>query len=509
MMPKMLYRNILCALVMVPAMAGAQAYSFVNDIRVRRLPAASDLRNAYRDNPDAMWYCDTLSLAHFTIEADYLGMDEPVMEQLGDGHLDFGVKAGAYKRLDSSGVAWGQAGFTSATIRNVRWTDCIDYDYIAPYTLGDGKGGDMESRRYELSGGYSLKTGAWTVGAHLSYRAEIAYRDIDPRVKTVVSDLQATIGAGYSVGSRLTAGVTAGVTRYDQNCDVEFYNPINDINTYPLTGLGSWYSRFMGNTNKSSGHESFGWNVGLHLLTTDPYGGGIEIRYEGYRMDQRLRSYNNIIPGYTDNNILKVRACHSFLPGECLVIVPVLSWNIFRREGTENLFGPASGNSYDRIGSRKAYMHRRMTARAVCHLQLTTGAGSFTFTPGVAYLTDSERIIDPYRRVYAAKAGGSLGIDYSKASGKWLWQASLAGDCFRVMDKEASFTGLDLQTSLGQCVENNYLMLSAGSMSGSARVGVARLYGSVLLGINAGMRHVRHDGCGCGNQIFASISTIF
>ncbi|MDE6692526.1 MAG: hypothetical protein K2K05_03990 [Muribaculaceae bacterium] len=501
---------MICVLTVTPVTAGAQSYSIIDNIRLRQLPCATEIRRYLTSNPAAMNRLDTLSLAHLSLGADHLRMNEPVMEQHGDGHTDFFLKAEAYKRLDNAGVAWGSAGFTTSKIRNVRWTDCIDYDLIAPYTLGDDKGGDLQTQRYEFGGGYATALGTWTLGVHLSYRAEIAYRDVDPRIRTVVSELKAQLGATHPAGDLYTAGIAAGFTRYDQNCAIDFYNPINDTNTYPLTGLGSWYHRFMGNTNKSSGNEAMGWNVTASLLNAGSEGANVEIGYESYRMEQRLRNFNNITPGYTDNDILTARASYGLTPGGTLVVLPVVSWTLLGREGTENLFGTAAGSSYDKIGSRKSYRHKRMTAEAKCHLQFNTVGGYLTITPGATYSTDSERLIDPARSVRVHNATGALGADFSRATGsKLYWQISLSGDCCHVTDKQATLPGLDLTSPLGQCVEHNYRMLSADRISGLAAASMGLLYGDVLIRISAGCHHVRYDGHGGSNRIFASISTIF
>lgn len=510
MMHKMLIKSLICTLTVIPVTARAQAYFFVDNILLRQLPCATEIRSYLTSNPAAMNRLDTLSLAQLSLGADHLRMSEPVIEQNGDGHTDCFLKAEAYKRLDNTGVAWGSAGFTTSKIHNVRWTDCIDYELIAPYTLGDDKGGDLRTQRYEFGGGYATALGPWTLGAHLSYKAEIAYRDVDPRIRTVVSELKVQLGATHPVGDLYITGIMAGFARYDQNCAIDFYNPINDTDTYPLTGLGSWYRRFMGNTNKSSGNEAMGWNVMASLLNTGSKGANVEIGYESYRMEQRLRNFNNITPGYTDNGILTARASYSLTPGGTLVVLPVVSWTLLHREGTENLFGTAAGSSYDKIGSRKSYHHERMTAETKCHLQFSAAGGYLTLTPGASYSTDSERLIDPARSVRVHQATGALSGDFSRATGdKWFWQISLSGDCCHVTDHQAILTGLDLASPLGQSVEHNYRMLSADRISGLAAASVGLLYGGVLIRISAGCHHVRYDGHGDCNRIFASISTIF
>lgn len=503
------HKGMICALYMAPAMAGAQTY-IVDAVRMRSLPTNVTLRNVFVLCPATIWYADSLSLARCGIGAVRSSMTEPVMEQTGDGLTTYRVEAEAYKRLDDKRVTWGAASYTSSTIDNVRWTDCIDYEYVAPYVLGDDKGGDVKSRRYNLSGGYATSIGAWTFGATLSYRAETAYRDIDPRIHTVVSDLKILIGATHSLGNYI-AGISTGVSTYNQNCTVEFYNPINDTNTYPLTGLGSWYSRFMGNTNKSSGHEAIGWKAGVQLLPSSESGAFIIFGCESYRMNQHLRSFNNIVPGFTDNAALTAQGGWKFRTSALSAIMPFISLKHSRRSGTENLFGPAAGNSYDRIGSRKAYRQQYLLIEGKCHLQASAGAkGYLTLTPGVAYASETESLADPMRKIHTDRAIGGLEADYSRSiASKWLLSVSAGYSRSIVTDSDAILTGLDTASPLGMCVMHNYQMQCAALSLATATLSTGLHIGGTLCTLTAGFRHTRHEGHGHDNQLSVSLSTIF
>ncbi len=454
------------------AAARAQVSPLLIDIQQRLLPTAAERREIYVSSPAAMWHLDTLSLARFGVGFDYLNADEAQIVQDGTGHTAFGVEAEAYKRLDAKIVAWGGAWYASTARRNVRWADCIDYDYVAPYVLGDEKGGDLRSNRYKFRGGVATKIAAWTLGAQLDYRGEIAYRNVDPRVKAIVSDLRVTVGAVRSMSDRWLAGVSASISRYDQNCDIDFYNPINDINTLPLTGLGTWYQRFAGNTNKGSGHEAMGWSVSAQAISLGD--GGVSIAYNRYRMHQRLRDFNNIVLGYADNDIFTARACYAWRPSSSLAVMPAMVCALRRRHGTENLFGQAVGNSYDKIGARPNYRHDRLAVEASCHVQAAIGGSYLTFSPGCVYLSDDESLADPQIENNSHLAEAELDIRFSRVTGKWLWGALVGGTA------------------------------SGHSQSGSVGLNAARLVGSVIFKAEAGWLGAKRH-----NQAFATISLIF
>lgn len=236
---------ILAVAVTLSTGAMAQSASLLPELQRLALPVESKRLADFEPNPSAMFYRDSVSLSTLSFSADRTEEEKPVMEQLGDGHLLFGLSAASYSRLGQSSVVWGDAAFTTGSYRDVRWSDCIDYRRIAPYVLGDEAGGNLSTRCYSFSGGYAKNIGRWSAGVEAGYRAEIAYRNRDPRVKTVVSDLDISLGASYEVNSGHVIGLDADLNVYNQNCDLDFYSPVNEINTYTLTGLGTYYRRSM------------------------------------------------------------------------------------------------------------------------------------------------------------------------------------------------------------------------------------------------------------------------
>lgn len=464
----MLIMAILCAW----ASAHAQGSSFLIDIQHRQLPLACERRSLYLANPGSMWHLDSLSLADFSASFDHLDNKVPEIEQDGTGHTAFVVEAKAYKRLSAKSVAWGSAQFATATRRSIRWADCIDYDYVAPYVLGDPVGGDLQTNRYQFRGGYATQTSVCTLGAQVDYRAEIAYRNVDPRIKAIVSDLKAKVGATRAFGKHWLAGMSAAINRYDQNCDIDFYNPLNDINTFPLTGLGSWYQRFTGNANKGSSHEAIGWSIGAQAIKLR--GGGINLTYQKYRMHQRLQNFNNLMLAYADNDILTVNACYALRPAGSIAFMPTLTYALRHRQGTENLFGQAVGSSYDKIGSRHNYSQCRACVDARCHLQVNAGGGYMTITPGFVYLSDHESLVESNIKKNSHTTEATVNVTFSRTSGKWLWQTITGG------------------------------ALSAHKPAASVGISAGRLIGSILFQAEAGWQ-----GCDGRNQAFASISLLF
>lgn len=98
----------------------AQSASLLHELQRLALPVESMRLADFELNPSAMFYRDSVSLSALSFSADWTDEEKTVMEQLGDGHLLFGLSAGSYSRLGQSSVVWGDAAFTTGSYRDVR-----------------------------------------------------------------------------------------------------------------------------------------------------------------------------------------------------------------------------------------------------------------------------------------------------------------------------------------------------------------------------------------------------
>ncbi|MCM1355093.1 MAG: hypothetical protein NC212_01640 [Staphylococcus sp.] len=463
----------------------AQSLSLLREVQRLSLPIEVSQKAAFTANPGTMVYRDSISLSSLAVTGDLRHEDKPVVEQKGDGYNLAGFAAGSYTRLDSMSAVWGEADFTTGSYRSIRWNDCIDYDRVAPYILGDEVGGDLSTRRYRFSGGYGRSFGRWSAGVEAAYRAEIAYRNHDPRVKTVVSDLDVNLGGAYGINDHCL-GLSAGINVYDQSCDLDFYNPINEINTYTLTGMGTYYRRFMGNTNKNSGYSSFGYTVGLQWLPVrNNVGLAADVKYTAYRMEQQLRNFNNLTLGYTDNDIIGADIAYRIRFSDRLTFRPMVNAGLRTRKGTENMFGTSAGASYDKIGSRTPYKLTDINLGLALPLQLQRGQSFVTLSPGVAYTHSEESYTEPYRKLAAGHLIPGLQADFSTiSSGRYLIEASVGGSYAIAEAETPVLTDLDPSTALGQCVLSNFSMLRADRGSLNVSAGVSRHVNSFVLSLS-------------------------
>lgn len=498
------------ALLLSEAAGARTIIGLLRELQRIFLPVQSMTLGDYEHNPATMMSRDSVSLSSLAVGMDLNREDKPVMEQTGDGHDLVRLSASSFTRLGERSVVWGDAAFVTGKYRDVRWTDCIDYMRVAPYVLGDEVGGDLSTRNYSFAGGYARNYGRWDFGGHVAYRAEIAYRNRDPRVKSVVSDLSVNAGAAYRFG-HYQLGLKGGINVYNQSCDLDFYSPINEINTYTLTGMGTYYRRFMGNTNKNSGYSSFGYDAGLQWLPAGEKSGlSVTVGYTHYRMEQQLRNFNNLTLGYTDNDLVAFSVAYRFALSGALVFRPLVRGQMFSRKGTENLFGTSAGASYDKIGSRNPYDFSARSFDVTLPFELTAGVARFTVAPQMGYTSRSESYSEPYRHLAVIHFIPGLQFDFSTvSSGKWLWNLTANASCAKADTSEPVLTDLETSTSLGRCVLDNYSMLKADRRSFGVNCGVSHALSSFILSLRADYDMTDYVGEGKCHRFMLTLGASF
>lgn len=492
-------------------MLNATAQAAITPERISELHTLSwQQHSIFREaNPATMLLLDSLSISSAAMGGDWSLSGTPYRVEEGRGETRLSLSAASYQHLSSGNAVWGEAGFSTANVRDVKWCDCLEYERVAPYILGDEVGGNLSTRRYSFAGGYAFHTRAWLLGLSGAYRAEIGYRNCDPRLKSIVSDLSLALGAARYINRGYTLGVSAAFNLYRQNCDIDFYNPLNDINTYTLTGLGSYYPRFMGNTNKNSGYESTGGSFSLQWQPVGSEGFYALTSFRFYKMEQRLRNYNNLTLGYTSNSSIHISAAYG-LRLDKLRMSPGLSATFFNRKGTENIFGSAEGASFDPIGTRSPYRRRFSTLRLSVPVEYSLGSSLFSLLAEVAYTNDAETLNQPVRKVSADKLSPALTIGFTRRFGeKWLMESSLGAEWSQPLSETISLSDL-ADDSLGDAVRSNAAMLTSRHVGAEMKLGITRfLRKGIAISLAAYAGTVRYKALSTERRAGVSVGVIF
>jgi len=421
---------LICSIINATAYAQTfvPAEQIFNCLDTVSLPSVALSKDAYLKNP-AM----NARRFNFSITDVYVYHNNSDRQQngyipwQGDGNIATGGGVESYLKVNKKLTAWGGASFCASHQWHVAWNSATDYLRVAPYVLADSVGGNLSAQQYKFSGGVGYNIGNWIVGAEADYRAEIVYRRRDPRVKDIVSDLRINLGASVSIGNWIT-GFSGGITVYHQDIDVDFYNPINDIRTYCMTGLGSVYPRFSGGNTSNSAYEGTGYFGSIQLSQKSYRGLKFSISGGKEGLTQRMRDYNNLDLSKSETYTLSSTILYA-MP-EIITFSADGGW--IRRIGTENLFGTAVGNSYPKISSRQNYFADLAYGTFKLPIELSFDKKwKFNIVPGFtgAYLRQFVR--EPHRLLENSYLSPSLSAGTS-------WRIS--GACRLSMSVEGSRT---------------------------------------------------------------------
>lgn len=504
----------LLILAALPATA-APADSVDTGALLRRIdaattPLARHEQQAFTPNPASMFYLMPFSLSDFRIKGASSASDEAYVVQEGKGALAGTVDASSYLRLDRRTTVWGAASFTTGKRRSILWNNSSDYRLVAPYILGDSVGGDLSSRTYSFSGGYAGKSRRWTWGAEASYRAAIDYRNRDPRDKITVSDLAVKGGATLLTG-RYIIGLGGHLRVYNQESDVDFYNPNNDIRTYLLTGLGNYYARFSGNSSGNTAYKGLGYGATAQLLPASGTGFSLSATFGKLRMTQVLRDYNNLDLTRADTYTLSLRTSYTLRIGKVSTGI-LLSADAMRRPGYENIFGTSVGSNYTRIGTRRNYLHDMAETTLAIPVSFDPSERvTLHIVPAVSGTYSHEEYRRPLRTLEAHSFTPSLDVRAVWRSSRRMSWGIEAGAARRLSDADRrNLPGLSTESSLGKTVRHNFDMLTSDLTAARASLSATWLMQpSMALKVSAEGSITTFQGHGDGRQGAVTAAIIF
>lgn len=475
-------------------------------------PIGAEIRRYYSAGPATMPWRDSISVSHVSATFDIDRQSCPVTVQEGDGHNMYRLEAGSYYKISGVSTVWGTASFSSGVTKNVTWADCIDYSLLAPYMPGDDTGGNLSRQCYRFGGGWARHYGAWTAGVSTGYRAETAHRVHDPRVRDIVSDLTVSAGGAHTIGSRYMLALDASVRIYHQDCDVDYYNPANTIMTRLLTGIGSVYNRFDNNQVNSTGHNLTGWNAVLTFAPAGHYNGiSASVSLSDNTASMVLRQFNNLTLATTATRQTVASLSWHLTSWRHISMMPTLKATASFRDGKENLFGSASGTSYDRIGSRSNYSHDIMTAAVIVPVEWNPGGKfQFTATPTVAYSTDKESLTDPVRRLKVNRLTTSLDIWSTVRPGPSTHLSAGIGAAISSATPDTPVWGnLNPDEPLGHAVKSNFMMHSADKYRVNASAALSRVISGKIISLSARYVHTSYRYLGHTHSATLSLSLTF
>ncbi len=155
--------------------------------------------------------------------------------------------------------SFGMAGYEKGSLSGRNGHNALDAFRTGPYVLMDTIGGKLYYESYYISGALTFPWRKSTFGMGLDYKAQNAYRKLDPRVQSTVSDFSMHLSLMRQMGEYFV-GIGAQTGRYSQNVSSRNYRPDRKDYVFYHYGLGNYGKLFSGTTDNSSMDYS-----GFHL----------------------------------------------------------------------------------------------------------------------------------------------------------------------------------------------------------------------------------------------------
>ena len=417
----------------------------------RMLPEGNIFTGIYV-NPSNMLDRYESTLSTIDVSYDLQDADQAMTAGEGKGRKGLNINLATYVKLNDRSRAWGSASYSGYRRLGVRGNETSDYTTVYPYVMADTIGGDMKGEEYAFNGGYASASGAWRLGVGLSYRAQIEYRDIDPRPRNISHLINLTAGAGHLVGSNYVAGVSLSAARYRQNTTISFYNELGGHKVYHLTGMGTSYYRFDGSRYQA---EFADWRYGASLQLM-PLGNGLNVSagYTHRRLGKSLPSNADI----TINELVNSTASVEVAYVGCRWGAGV--YGVYdRRTGSDNIFGVSSGDIYDLISKADQWHLKAWGGGVKGYFTLPVRFVRLSALPGLEWHSWRESYVLPQMWRNASSLTASLNVQML-----WLHKRDMVEATIGGFTREALSHSLNAPVSaspyFGEILRQDFIMMS-------------------------------------------------
>ncbi|WP_298064345.1 DUF6850 family outer membrane beta-barrel protein [uncultured Rikenella sp.] len=420
---------------------------------------AQALPAAILRNPAAMRFRQDYPLSELSVSYEDTRRGDAALSQQGNGYGGFGFAARSFVPTGARGSAFGEAGYSNGTRRNVQWSETADIEWLYPYLTADSAGGSLTSETYRFSGGYAHTVGQWTWAAQLAYRAMLEYREIDPRPRNVVSDLQGSLAAARSAGADYQIALAVRGRKYGQRGDIDFYNEMNQATIYHLTGLGMDYVRFAG--VQTDAYYS-GWGAGgsIDFFPASRNGFSVSAAYDYFTFRKEMTGMNNLPLVSADDHAANVQL--SYTASETELAWGATAGACYRhRTGTEHIFGDPAGNIYPQIGSNEAYTSRIANGTLSGFVGSLPAARTVWWVePSVSYLDFQSEYAPARREMSFSRWQAGVDGTVMRTWRRWMLRAEAGASRSGKIKGILSLPGADFSTSRIRSLRDDYRYLT-------------------------------------------------
>lgn len=306
------------------------------------------LNTAAFSNPAMMPLRQDYSLGSIRAGWESRRESQPFTVETGHGGYAGSFDASAYYH-NGSATLWGDAAYSNGRRLGQRWNESADFDRLYPYVTADSIGGNLNCERYSFAGGYAHTAQRVIWGVCGGYTAVLSYRNVDPRPRDITGDLTIAIGAGYRAAFGYTAALALYFDKFRQSSDIAFMSELGVSKIYHLTGLGSHYYRFAG-TGTSTYNDCHSYGLSLNLISERESGAFLNADISLTDQTHVIEDLNRLPMASLWHKELNLSAGWRQSAGRHRMEAEAGA-RIYRRHGTENIFGDATSGTYPQIGS--------------------------------------------------------------------------------------------------------------------------------------------------------------
>lgn len=420
-------------------------------------------------NPAARFFEQPHAFSEIKLSGSVSRKRDAYIMQEGKGENGWQAEARSWMALGENSRIWGKAAYRNGVRKSVSWNETSDFSLLYPYIMADSVGGNLHGQCYSFSGGYAGQRKRFTWGIQTGYKAEIESRDIDPRPRNVISDLEINVGGTYRISGNYRLGASAGIRTYHQDNDVDFYSTLGNAFIHTMTGLGNTYVRFTG-TRASADYKGKGYTATLQFFTEGIYGWRIHGEYAHLGMTRHLKSDDNIPLTEMNDNRLQLSLSYLLPLGNGRIGMGVQTL-LADRKGTENLFDSGNGSSYEKIGSRQPYADKQERWEIALFYEPSI-AGNFRMRFRPHY--GKEHLKMTYadgnnRKMEIARSQVGMNVELGMPMRSSRWTLTLNGAYQPAANNELLLDGMN-QGAMKEMYEHNFRTLSACRTIASLRI---------------------------------------
>ncbi|KFF23430.1 DUF6850 family outer membrane beta-barrel protein [Chryseobacterium vrystaatense] len=455
-------KNFRSILFLLTTLTGAAFQAQVNDTIMEKVREEYSYERLFKNNltsnPANMHGARKYSITTFKLVTEHTDTPNEI-QQKGKGKNLWGAEAHSLQMLDPKTTVWGSASYTQGKTKHMVWNENADYDLIYPYVAADSVGGDMKFENYSFSGGYSRAINSYTVGITGSYRANLSYRDIDPRPKNTSANFSLTVGANKLMFEKFRIGAYAEGEKYTQKHDLSFVSNQGFPTIYNMSGMGN-YNELLSGKLRQAYYEGWSYGGGLQIFEANNRNWYLNVGLKKLILDKLLTEYTDLNASKIDEQRMNLSLGKLFDTGK-------LVWGIFadgsitERKGTENLFLNENSRNYIQIGTVERYNHKITNAIIKGLLQTENAGVKSSLTPFFGWIQETEKYSNPRSVVELNRM--VYGADY-----RWLktfsrdlaLSVSLGLSVTDVYKKNALFNNSG-KPAVNQMLQENYAFQSS------------------------------------------------